>query len=363
MTMNQELLFVSIVITNYNYARFLADAIDSALNQSYQNVEVIVVDDGSTDASREIITGYRQRIIPVFKENGGQASAFNAGFRLSRGDAIVFLDADDVLLHDTVERVVDVFRDHPEIARVQYRMEVIGANGNRTGMTVPSSYLPLPNTDLRQDLSNLINYSSWSPTSGNAFAAWTLRDILPMPEAPFRICADYYLSRVNALLGPIRSLDEIGAYYRYHGDNRFFRPLIDLDQIRDHIVLARTAQYYIRHAAKGLGIDGYPGEADPVPDEIDFAQRIISLKLDSRCHPIRDDNLATLCWHGIWAALRRSTLSATMRVVHVLWFLAMLVAPKWYARALAELFFPEQHGTLGRWLRIVKRSAVKTRRV
>lgn len=360
--MNQDSLFVSIVITNYNYARFLADAIDSALNQSYQNVEVIVVDDGSTDASREVIAGYRQRIVSVFKENGGQASAFNAGFHLSQGDVVVFLDADDVLQHDIVERVVAVFRHDPEIARVQYRMEVINACGHPTGMIVPSSYLPLPNTDFRQDLMGLINYASWSPTSGNAFAAWTLRHILPMPEPAFRICADYYLSRVNALLGPVRSLDEVGAYYRYHGENRFFRPLIDLDQIRDHIVLARAAQYYIRYAAEALGIDGYPGEVDPVPDETDFAQRIISLKLDGQWHPIHDDNMVALCWQGSRAALRRSTLSAPMRVVHVLWFIAMLVAPDWCAHALAELFFPEQHSTLSRGLGIVKPGAAKIRR-
>jgi glycosyltransferase involved in cell wall biosynthesis len=59
--------------------------------------EVIVVDDGSTDDSRRIISGYGDRVTPVFKENGGQASAFNAGFAASRGDVIIFLDADDYL--------------------------------------------------------------------------------------------------------------------------------------------------------------------------------------------------------------------------------------------------------------------------
>ncbi len=71
---------VSILINNYNYGRFLSKAIDSALNQEYQNIEVIVVDDGSTDDSRKIIESYGERIKPVLKENGGQASAFNAGF-------------------------------------------------------------------------------------------------------------------------------------------------------------------------------------------------------------------------------------------------------------------------------------------
>ncbi|HEX6386419.1 MAG TPA: glycosyltransferase, partial [Anaerolineae bacterium] len=346
--MNQASFLVSIIITNYNYARFLTDAIDSALNQSYSNIEVIVVDDGSTDESRQIIASYDHRVIPVLKENGGQASALNAGFSHSRGDVVIFLDADDILWHDTVARVVAVFRDHPEIARVQYRTEVIDSSGNRMGIIVPPPYLPLPNADFRHDLLGLINCANWSPTGGNAFAAWTLRQILPMPESSFRICADYYLSRVNALLAPIRSLDEIGAYYRYHGENRFFRALIDLDHIRDHIVLARSAHEHIRRAAKSFGIDEYPSEADLLPDEIDLAQRLISLKLDRWRHPIPEDNLASLSWRGIKAAFQRSTLSLQMRAVHSLWFVAMLVVPGPYAHAVAQLFFPEQRGTLSR---------------
>ena len=84
----------SIVISNYNYGRYLPDAIDSALAQTYADTEVIVVDDGSTDDSRRIIEAYRDRIVAIFKANGGQASALNAGFAASGGEVIVFLDAD-----------------------------------------------------------------------------------------------------------------------------------------------------------------------------------------------------------------------------------------------------------------------------
>jgi glycosyltransferase involved in cell wall biosynthesis len=87
---------VSIIINNYNYGRFVREAIDSGLNQTYSHKEVIVVDDGSTDDSREIIASYGNGITSVLKENGGQASAFNAGFAVSQGDIICFLDADDI---------------------------------------------------------------------------------------------------------------------------------------------------------------------------------------------------------------------------------------------------------------------------
>src|ERR671933_952190 len=111
----KEQPLVSIAINNYNYARFLPQAIDSALNQTYPNVEVVVVDDGSTDNSREIIASYGSKIIPGLKENGGQASAFNAGFAASRGDVICFLDSDDAFLPEKVAEVIDAFGDRQDL--------------------------------------------------------------------------------------------------------------------------------------------------------------------------------------------------------------------------------------------------------
>src|ERR1700689_4315876 len=102
---------VSIIVDNFNYARFIRAAIDSALAQSYAQVEVIVVDDGSTDNSRDVISSYGNRLSAVFKPNGGHASAFNAGFRASRGSIVMFLDADDALLPTAVEEVVRAW--HP----------------------------------------------------------------------------------------------------------------------------------------------------------------------------------------------------------------------------------------------------------
>src|SRR5207302_8959186 len=109
----------SIIVNNYNYERFLSEAIDSALKQTYRNTEVIVVDDGSTDGSLEIIASYGHRIIPLLKGNGGQNSALNAGFSLSRGDVILFLDSDDVLLLTAVRTAVYAFSE-PDVVKVQW---------------------------------------------------------------------------------------------------------------------------------------------------------------------------------------------------------------------------------------------------
>ncbi len=106
---------VSIVINNYNYGRFLGAAIESALAQTSVRVEVIVVDDGSTDESREVIAAYQGRVVPVLKQNGGQASALNAGFACSRGDFIFFLDSDDLFAPEKVPTVLSVFDSHQDI--------------------------------------------------------------------------------------------------------------------------------------------------------------------------------------------------------------------------------------------------------
>src|ERR1700739_203957 len=114
---------VSIVINNYNYARFLRDAIDSALAQTYSNVEVVVVDDGSTDDSPEIIASYGSRVSAVLKPNGGQASAFNAGFAASHGEIVIFLDADDMLVPQTAEKVAQAWE--PDTVKVQYGLDAV----------------------------------------------------------------------------------------------------------------------------------------------------------------------------------------------------------------------------------------------
>src|SRR5579883_2980546 len=126
---------VSIIITNFNYARFLPTAIDSALAQSYTPIEVVVVDDGSTDDSRQIIAGYGDRVRPVLKANGGPASACNAGFIAARGDIVLFLDADDVLETPAIEQVVAAMGAN--VSAVQIPVRTIDDSGQPLGSVLP----------------------------------------------------------------------------------------------------------------------------------------------------------------------------------------------------------------------------------
>lgn len=135
---------VSIIVNNYNYARFIRDAIDSALYQTYTRVEVIVVDDGSTDDSPGIIMEYGNQITVILKQNGGQASALNAGFNVSNGEIIVFLDSDDILLPAAIERAVELFST-ADVSKVQWKMWIVNSAGEKSGRVMPQHALATGN--------------------------------------------------------------------------------------------------------------------------------------------------------------------------------------------------------------------------
>ena len=119
----------SIVIANYNYARFVGDAIDSALRQSYRNLEIIVVDDGSTDESRDVIARFAADITPIFAEHRGQCACLNRGFAATSGEVVLFLDADDCLLEHGISELVRLYRASDDrVAQYQGYLEIVDEN-------------------------------------------------------------------------------------------------------------------------------------------------------------------------------------------------------------------------------------------
>jgi glycosyltransferase involved in cell wall biosynthesis len=181
---------VSILITNYNYARYLGKAIDSALNQTFRNIEVVVVDDGSGDNSLEVIKSYGDRIVSVVKQNGGQGSAFNAGFAKSRGEIICFLDSDDEFALDKVEHVSNVFADNSHLG---WCWDIERKFDGGTGERLPHHESKIVGKwDARQLMAEGKPPIIPTACSGMSFRRETLARILPMPE-PLRITADGYV--------------------------------------------------------------------------------------------------------------------------------------------------------------------------
>lgn len=127
---------VTAIIPNYNYASYLTEAIDSVLAQTYPFIEIIVVDDGSTDGSREVLEGYNGRVRAIFQQNGGVSAARNAGVAASLGEFIAFLDADDVWMPEKIERQVERFQRDRSLGLVHVGVSEIDAAGAVTGTRV-----------------------------------------------------------------------------------------------------------------------------------------------------------------------------------------------------------------------------------
>src|SRR2546429_6094216 len=128
---------VTALINTYNYGRFLPFAINSVLNQTYKNIEIIVVDDGSTDHTQEVLERYADRVRNIRTTNGGQAQAFNVGIPLARGELLMLLDADDAWLPGKVERMVEFAAERPNAAMLYHRFQNVDASGREVGIPQP----------------------------------------------------------------------------------------------------------------------------------------------------------------------------------------------------------------------------------
>lgn len=204
--------FVSVIISNYNYGRFITQSIDSVLNQTYQNFELIVVDDGSTDNSREIIESYQDKITTIFQENGGQGAAFNAGFAVSKGDIICFLDSDDYYYEEKLAKVVAVFNKNPDWVQISHGRTSVDADGTVIGRD--------PTFFNQGDVTPLLlqwGRYAWAVTSALAYRRSVLETVLPFPKRPRG--GDTYLTATVPFYGKVGYIKEPLMFYRLHGSN------------------------------------------------------------------------------------------------------------------------------------------------
>ena len=129
---------VSVVIPTYNRANFIAESIQSVLDQTFTDFEIVIIDDGSTDNTREVIDSFRDRRIRyTHQENGGVGSASNRGFELSAGEYIAFFSSDDILVEDALERGVEALDRHPEVAFSYGQIYLMDERGHVFGLRKP----------------------------------------------------------------------------------------------------------------------------------------------------------------------------------------------------------------------------------
>ncbi len=327
---------VSIIINNYNYDRFLAQAIDSALNQTYPHIEVIVVDDGSTDNSRKIIAEYGDRLIPILQPNGKQAAAFNSGFAKSRGDIILFLDSDDYLFPHAVERIVAVWQ--PNLAKVHYRLSVVDTSGQSLGYSSPQGSQPLAIGEVWRTLLEFGGYVS-TPTSGNALSRKAMQPIFPIPDE-YKLTADDYLSTSIPFYGEVAAIEEPLGAYRIHNNNQWALASVTSDRFRRFVRHDLQNYALLVHKANELGY--------AVPKDLEqrsigrLWSRIISLKLDSTNHPVASDRTLSLIYQGIRSLWKYSAFNWQKRLIYSLWFLWVGLMPIPLAKpAMTWLYAPQ----------------------
>lgn len=323
---------VSIVINNYNYARYLRAAIDSALSQRWAHTEVIVVDDGSTDGSGEVIGSYGTRIVPILKENGGQASAVNAGFQVSRGHLVIFLDADDTLHPDAAEQAAARWR--PGVAKVQFSLSVIDGDGRPLGYRLPRE--PMPSGDLRERVLWTGIFPS-PPTSGNAFARAVLELIMPVPEGDWTIGPDAYLLLLAPLLGEVVSIERPLGEYRSHGKNNWAMHTVTADRLREYLAYDARRIRMMHEMQPRFGFELPDGWLERGANHLQA--RLASLRLDPHGHPRREDRRTALALRGMAASRREPSFSPRKRILFAAWFLLVAALPASFARRLIELSY------------------------
>jgi glycosyltransferase involved in cell wall biosynthesis len=230
-------LLVSVVIPCYNHARFLGEAIESALAQTYPRVEIILVDDGSTDHTANVAALY-PAVHYVHQQNQGLAAARNTGLRASHGDFLIFLDADDRLTPETAEHGVHHLLNSPESAFVSGRYRYIKEDGT------------------------ILNDYSQEPAAPDPYAAFLRGNYIGMhatvayrrsaldteggfnPSLP--ACEDYDLYLRLAKRYPISLHNHVVAEYRQHGNNMSRDPKLMLKTILT--VLHSNRQYARKNA-------------------------------------------------------------------------------------------------------------------
>jgi glycosyltransferase involved in cell wall biosynthesis len=332
-------LLATIVVGNYNYERFLAAAIDSALEQSYAPLEVIVVDDGSTDGSRNIIAGYENRIRAIYQKNGGQGAAYNAGWLAARGAFVLFLDSDDVLEREAMRKVVDAFM-HSDAVKVQFYLRQVDRELKPLGYLLPS--YDFPRMPPREQIAAYGYYVS-PPASGNAYRKSFLDEIMPIAdEELYRQATDGYTTGLAGMAGKIATIAEVLGLYRVHGDNYGGEGGVKSVQQLHHMFMRDIKRELSQHAFDNHFNFHFPEDRSRYcPGHTKL--RLLSLRMLPREHPIKTDRVGNLLRCGLVSAVRFPHLKPHQRLVVAMGFLALGLMPRWVLRRHFAAIVSPQH--------------------
>jgi glycosyltransferase involved in cell wall biosynthesis len=267
---------VSILISSYNYGRYLSDAVESVIHQAYQNWELIICDDGSTDSSREIAERYKSRdsrVKLIYQVNSGQSLALNAAFRQSAGDIICFLDADDIFLPDKVRRVADALAVTPDSGFAVHKMLLVDKARKHLG-GIPCLYgLPSGWQAAFLSSSGPRVLPGLPPTSGLSLHRSAAEALFPLPGA-LKAYSDTLIQVVAPLVTPIVAIDVPLSEYRVHGANVGGVSRFTEDRLRNIVLYERVIWSawcrYLSSSRSGIPSD-FPLPTEMAPSVMDYA--------------------------------------------------------------------------------------------
>lgn len=207
---------VSVVIATYNRANYLRETIDSVLGQRFQNFELIVVDDGSTDETREVVASYGTRVQFIYQENRGPSAARNLGVRNASGEWISFQDSDDLCLSGHLETLFGYVRQHPELG-------MVFANGGYVGGQEHGRETIIPEAKSRRLAEKGVRLADLFDKSivrlQAALISKRCYDELGGHDEDLRISMDLDLTFRLFSRYPVAYLDEVVFSYRRHSGN------------------------------------------------------------------------------------------------------------------------------------------------
>ena len=234
---------VSVIVSNYNYGEYIGQAIESVLAQTYEAFELIICDDGSTDNSKRIIAEYcgrDPRIHLIAKDNGGQASGFNAAFAASTGELICFLDSDDLFRQPKLTCIVKAYQQAPDAGFGVHRVQRVNKQRRPRGVWPLGPVLPhgWHGERMLQD-GGVLSYMP--PTSGLSLHRTVAERIFPLPESyPLTAVADQVITRFAPLLTSVLRNQEVLAEHRLHGANSYGRSRVTADSILREIMVCKN---------------------------------------------------------------------------------------------------------------------------
>ena len=335
---------LSVIIPNHNYATYVGAAIRSALEIRWPKVEVIVVDDGSTDNSLEVINEFADEVTVIGQPNAGQMPSCVNGFRRSSGEVIIFLDSDDTLHSNVMTEIASVWSK--AASKYQFQMRVIDAQGLPTGNVLPQYFSCPTSEDIRRWMTTTGAYPT-PPGSGNAYPRWFVERVFGFDSDFVDRAPDSYLLAAAPACGDIVTITKPLADYRVHGLNHGAFLQLDDTRFAREINLTRRRYKFFGEIADS---ENLPVTADALNRNVVFlCLRTASFKLRPDLHPIVQDSSFGIAVDALRAVASPQGFSRTQRISLLGWILCVLVSPRYFRRALVGLrYVPAQRP---RWLR------------